>query len=212
MAALDFCRPIRIALIFAALAAATPAAAQMYKWTDERGGVTYSNTPPPATSKGKVETISDRVTVYATDEETKRAMSREARRDAKVANLERQLEAERAARRSPGPAPDATARMAADYERCIAQRRVDCDSLRADGTGLGYPVDGFVYVPAYAIGSHGPRGPLRPPRFVVSDTPLPRIGVDNRPPVGISTAPRVGIDDRPPVGVPPRSRTVGQFR
>jgi hypothetical protein len=52
----------------ALLAAAAPfAAAQMYKWTDDKGVVNYSN-KPPATGAGKgVAVVEDRVSVYTQD-------------------------------------------------------------------------------------------------------------------------------------------------
>ena len=38
----------------------------MYKWVDERGMVSYSNTPPTGTTK-KVEAVPERVSVYTPD-------------------------------------------------------------------------------------------------------------------------------------------------
>ncbi len=199
-------------LLCAALGTALPAGAQMYKWVDERGQVSYSNTPPPDSAKKKVEAVAERVSVYTPDPEINKAMSADARRDAKITALERQLEAERNARRPPAATNSDAARRAAAYDRCVAERRVDCDAIRSGSGGdmtygsTGYPV---YYPPQYVIGA---RGPFVQQPFFVDSTPPPRIGVSTAPPVGISTAPKVGIDDRPPVGAPPRSRTVGQFR
>ena len=58
-----------ISVFFFALAAAAPVAgAQVYKWTDDKGVVNYSNTPP-AEAKGKkgVSVVEDRVSVYTAD-------------------------------------------------------------------------------------------------------------------------------------------------
>lgn len=44
-------RSLRHALLAAALLAATPAGAQLYKWTDANGRVQYSDRPPPAGRK-----------------------------------------------------------------------------------------------------------------------------------------------------------------
>lgn len=197
------------ALLCAALAAAGPAAAQMYKWVDDKGVVTYSNTPPPSTSQKKVDAIADRVTVYTPDAELNRAMARGASRDAKIDSLERQLEAERKARRTTTASTDRAARLAAAYEKCVADRRVDCEAIR-NGTG-GDAVYGALgyYGPRYVVGA---RNNFNAP-FYVSNTPPTPVGINPAPPVGISTAPKVGIDDRPGVGAPPsRGHSAGRNR
>ena len=201
---------LRGVLLCAALAAAWPAGAQMYKWVDDKGVVTYSNALPPGTSQKKVEAVAERVSVYTPDAQVSRAMSQDTRRDAKIAGLERQLETERNARRAPAPAnPDVAARRTAAYERCVAERGVDCEAIRS-GTG-GDPFYGYTgyYGPQFVVGARN-IGHVHP--FFVDPTPPPRIGVSTAPPVGISTAPPVGIDNRPPVGAPPRQRAVGMFR
>lgn len=180
-------------LLCAALGAAVPAGAQMYKWTDERGNVNYSNTPPTGSAKQKVESVAERVTVYTPDAQVSKAMSPDARRDAKIAALERELEAQRNARNPPSaPRPDIQARRQAAYERCIAERRVECEAIR---TGAVSPDTTFGYTGYYPQFVVGTRGPFVQPPFYVDPTPPPRVGV--------STAPKVGIDDRPPVGAPP---------
>ena len=182
----------------------------MYKWVDERGVVSYSNTPPPTSSTKKVEAVPERVSVYTPDAELKHALSSEGRKEAKAASLGRQLEAERNARRTPTVASAIESRTAAAYERCLAERRVDCESLRSGVAGDPLARDPLARDPLYGYTGYypqpvfGARGPLVAPPFFVSDTPPPRVGV--------STAPRVGVDDRPPVGAQPRSRTVGHFR
>lgn len=57
-------RPYAIALLFAL--AATPAAAETYKWVDARGVVNYSSTPPPSVA-AKPQTIEERVSVIPAD-------------------------------------------------------------------------------------------------------------------------------------------------
>jgi hypothetical protein len=199
------------ALLCATLAFACPAGAQMYKWVDENGKVSYSNTPPPETAKKKVEAVAERVSVYTPDAQINKAMSEDARRDAsRIASLERQLDAERAGRRTPAANPDTAARKAAAYDRCVAERRVDCEAIRS-GTG-GDAVYGYTgyYGPNYVVGAR-----TFPPStsFFVSNTPATPVGINPAPPVGISTAPKVGIDDRPGVGAPPRSsRPVSRLR
>ena len=65
----------RALIAFAVLAAASPlAGAQVYKWTDDKGVVNYSNTPP-ADSKSKkgMSVVEDRVSVYSADPAVVRA-------------------------------------------------------------------------------------------------------------------------------------------
>src|SRR5687768_17798421 len=60
---------IRSLAVIAVVAAAAPlAGAQVYKWTDDKGVVNYSNTAP-ADAKGKkgVSVVEDRVSVYSAD-------------------------------------------------------------------------------------------------------------------------------------------------
>jgi hypothetical protein len=176
-----FCRST---LFAAALLAALPAAADMFKWVDENGVVTYSNTPPTAKQPKKVEAVPERVSVYTPDPQLNKAMSPDPARDAKIAKLEKQLEAERRSRQAaaqPSRTP-ASERQVAAYERCVADRGVDCESI-LNGTsvshGAGYP---YVVV--------GARTPVEP--FAVLSTPNSVIGINPAPPVGISTAPKVG--------------------
>src|SRR5205085_11352581 len=113
------------ALIACALAASWPVQAEMSKWVDDKGVVTYSNTPPPSTASKKVTEVAERVTVDTPDAGINRAMSEEGRREAsaKAASLGRQLEAERS--RKPATAPPSVAdRRKAAYERCRSEHRV----------------------------------------------------------------------------------------
>ena len=209
-------RMFRTTLLAAALLTAVPASAELFKWVDERGVVTYSNAPPTTGKQPKkIEIVPERVSVYTPDAELTRALQPDARRDARIASLERQIES---ARRAPASAPDpSNARQAAAYERCIADRRVDCDAIRS-GASTGYGADGYpvgYYAPLHVVGA---LVPLQP--FAILSTPTARIGVSTAPPVGISTAPPVGISTAPPVGIgtaapvgaPARSRSVGFFR
>jgi hypothetical protein len=61
-------RYVACCIAFGLAAAAPLASAQVYKWTDDKGVVNYSNSPP-ADSKGKkgVSVIEDRVSVYTAD-------------------------------------------------------------------------------------------------------------------------------------------------
>jgi hypothetical protein len=60
-------RSISTLAVAALLAAAAPlASAQLYKWTDDKGVVNYSNKPPAGAAKG-VAVVEDRVSVYTQD-------------------------------------------------------------------------------------------------------------------------------------------------
>jgi hypothetical protein len=184
------------ALFGAALAFSFPVSAQMYKWVDDAGVVTYSNTPPPSTSKKKVEALEDqRVSVYTPDAEINRAMSEEGRKEFEKGRLGRRLEEERSsARRTAATPPQSAAdRRAAAYERCKLEQRVDCDTARTGEPAYGYT----GYYPQHVIG-----GVVSPPRpFQYLSVPDNRVGINNAPPVGINTTPPVGISTAPPVGV-----------
>lgn len=58
--------PIQLLGIILALAAPLAAAQQVYKWTDDKGVVNYSNSPPDKAKKG-VSVVEDRVSVYSSD-------------------------------------------------------------------------------------------------------------------------------------------------
>jgi len=186
MGTLRPCLPFS-ALLAAALGVVLPAGAETYKWVDEKGVVTYSNSPPPDAKRAKkVEVVPERVSVYAPDPELSRAMQPDAKRDAKIASLGQQLEAERAKRHAQDARPGEAERQAA-YSRCIAQRGVDCDAQSGSGADSYYGPGYGYYYPYVA---HG--GRHRPRPFRVLDTPNSVIGINPAPPVGISTAPPVG--------------------
>ena len=207
-------RAFSAALLLAAVAAAFPAQAQMYKWIDERGQVTYSNTPPPnATRSNKLGIVEERVSVYSPDPQINRALSDEASEPRDSRATRRQREQAEAERREKDAATKANAdrraaQQQAAYDRCVAERRVECESIKSgvqSDASYGYTSGPqSILVPGFVP----PRG-QQP--FRVLDVPDTRVGINNAPPVGISTRPPVGIDDRPPVGAPPRTRG-NQFR
>src|SRR5258708_4039835 len=105
-------------------AAGGPAHAQIYKWVDEAGKTHYSDTAPAG--RTKVDTVADRISVYAPDPSIARAAATAGSDPAlsdRVDRLERQLHAERLARQQ----VDLAAFSQAAYERCVSERRVDCD-------------------------------------------------------------------------------------
>ena len=81
------------------LSAAGPASAQMYKWVDERGVVTYTNVPPPDSGRrGRLETLVPASTVSTYSAAESLGKGRERNLEARVEQLERELSAERQAR------------------------------------------------------------------------------------------------------------------
>jgi hypothetical protein len=114
--------------VLAALSAAflAPVHAQVYKWTDERGGVHYSNSPPPdSIAPAKVATIPDnKVSTYAPLAAP--VPPADAALKNRVEALEQELASERRTRGG-STASASDERRRAELEECARQRRVDCD-------------------------------------------------------------------------------------
>jgi len=116
--------------LVAILLAATggTAYAQIYKWVDEAGKTHYSD-QAPASGK-KPDTVADRISIYAPDPALLARAAATPVPDPALSNrvdrLERQLQAERLARRQYEMATYAQMSQAA-YDGCRADRRVDCD-------------------------------------------------------------------------------------
>ena len=116
--------------LVAILLAATggTAYAQIYKWVDEAGNTHYSDQAPAGGKKP--DTVADRISVYAPDPALLARAAAPAGSNPvlsdRVDSLERQLQAERLARRQYEMATYAQMSQAA-YDGCRADRRVDCD-------------------------------------------------------------------------------------
>ena len=138
---------IRAMAALAVILSAMPAWAEIYKWVNEDGVTTYSNSPPSGTKAKKFETVPDRISVIPQDRAVMRTQGDAARSDARIAQLEREL----AAARGSAPYPANTGAAQAAYQRCLADRRVDCEFL---GSG-GYDSGDYGYYPApyYFIGA-----------------------------------------------------------
>src|SRR5437879_702264 len=111
-----------------------PACAQIYKWVDEAGKTHYSDQAPAGGKK--LETVADRISVYAPDPSLLARAAAPAGSDPvlseRVDRLERQLHAERLARAQQQAELAAfTQASQSVYERCVSERRVDCDSYGA---------------------------------------------------------------------------------
>jgi hypothetical protein len=142
-------RRLALALVLAALAA--PAGAQMYKWIDDKGVTNYGSTPPA--NARSVEKVDERVsTVPGPKPEVQPGSGGAAK----------QVSPE-TPRAQPDAAADAQAR-----ERCIAERRVDCDdpSRAALPEPGGYP---YVVSPPPR-----PIPPVRPGAPKAGPRPTPR--------------------------------------
>jgi hypothetical protein len=135
-------RALPLALATALLA--TPAAyAQVYKWVDEKGVINYSSTPPDKRKHQKLEEDKGRVsTIESYDYQredgarTDRALKDRIDRLEQDAQRTRQQSGQQSAA---GPDPAAAAEAQRQWrERCIAERRTDCDSPYASGYDPGY--------------------------------------------------------------------------
>lgn len=149
-------RFLAVVLLLGVLAVPPDAEAQVYRWTDDRGGVNYGSKPPPGArnvsrldeDRGNVSTVPG---IPREEVDAMRDRAQQQRAD----RLERELEAERRANRAaPGPGFDERAWI----ERCRAERRVDCDD----------PSRGSLYDPGFAF--YPPV--VRPPR-PIPPRPLP---------------------------------------
>lgn len=174
---------IRLPVILAAVLAAVPVYAELFKWVDARGITNYSNQPPadPGIAK-KLTIVEDRISVYTPDKALLAAVEADRQQRSnpavarKIENLERQLEDERRARQI--AAADAQAARDAFYEsrpyipvpvfvpvrswpmRSIAQAQLAPGAIAGNVVGM----NGFI-----AGNSAGaPAGILLPPRPVRS--------------------------------------------
>ncbi len=124
-----------VSVVILLAAAGGPAHAQIYKWVDELGQTHYSDKAPAGGKR--LDTVADRISVYTPDPSIARAAATAGSDPVlsdRVDRLERQLHAERLARQQYELAAFTQASQAA-YERCLSERRVDCDS---DGGTMPY--------------------------------------------------------------------------
>src|SRR5882762_8973644 len=108
-----------------------PACAQIYKWVDNAGKTHYSDTAPM--DGKKPDTVTDRISVYTPDPALlARAAATPEQNPVlsdRVDRLERQLHTERLARaHQRAELASFTQASQSVYERCLAERRVDCDA------------------------------------------------------------------------------------
>jgi len=119
-----------LSAVILVVAAVAPVHAQIYKWVDAAGKTHYSDTAPM--DGKKPDTVTDRISVYAPDPALLARAAAPAVPDPALSNrvdrLERQLHAERLARAQQQTELAAfTQASQSVYERCVSERRVDCD-------------------------------------------------------------------------------------
>ena len=126
-------------LVILLAATGGPACAQIYRWVDEAGKTHYSDQAPAGGKK--LDTVADRISVYAPDPALRARAAATPEQNPvlsdRVDRLERQLYGERLARQQ----YELAAFSQAAYERCLAERRVDCD-----GYGKTMPYAGPIVV------------------------------------------------------------------
>ena len=139
--------------LVASLALVPVAHAQVYKWTDERGVTNYSSTPPDNRKSQRLDEEKGRVSTIEAQDLSK---ADSARREQALKDRVDRLEQEAQRNRQTAAAQDAASAEAYRQwrERCISERRTDCDNPGAGGYDPGY------YTP-YVRPGGGP-GPQRP--------------------------------------------------
>ncbi len=138
--------PVQWLVLCAAMLAITPAAAELYKWVDERGITNYSSDPPPpAATANKLARVENKISVYTPDEGVLQAVKAVRERAIKALT-------------EPEPARSPVARIAVEqsgYEQCITSGRIGCEDL--------YPA---YYPAAYLPVAAYPRRGVQPTRFL----------------------------------------------
>lgn len=119
-------RPLALSALL--VVTASDASAELYRWTDEKGVVNYSNALPPKSKARDVALVENRLSTYTPDKDVIEAMqsARELRRSASArAGGSSDADIERGARPHVavlGPAP------ATRYDPCAGSTDVNCQS------------------------------------------------------------------------------------
>jgi hypothetical protein len=178
-------------VVAAALAAAPAVHGQVYKWTDDKGVVNYSSTPPENRKSQKLDEDKGRVSTIEAQDFSK---SDAARREQALKDRVDRLEQEAQRGRQNTAAQDAAAADAQRQwrERCISERRTDCDDPYAQFHDPGY------YVPWGRPGAVRPV-PQRPGPGQYRPTPDVAVGgggvvgpYSKPPPSGVVVGPGPG--------------------
>jgi hypothetical protein len=138
---------IRLLFMVAAVGASLPAAAELYRWVDERGVTNYSNEPPPAAATArKLARVTDKISVYTPDENFMKAVK---------TLRERSLQALAEPEQPRNPVARIVAPPQSGYEQCVSSGRSGCEDLYGG------------YYPTYFPGAVGfARRAVQPTRFL----------------------------------------------
>jgi hypothetical protein len=119
------CHLVGPVTVLAAIVAAAPACADLYKWVDERGVTNYSNQPPPdAKAATKVTHVEDRVSVYSPDRALLQAVEAERQGRMRAIYEDARQDAERT---GPRVAMIAAPRLPVAYDGCAGA--VNCNNV-----------------------------------------------------------------------------------
>jgi hypothetical protein len=130
-------RRARVIALGITLALPLAAPAQVYKWTDDKGVVNYSSTPPDNRKSQKLDEDKGRVsTIEAQDLSKAEAASRERALRNRVDRLEQDAERNRQTAAAQDVANAEAFRQW--RERCISERRTDCDNPNPTYYDPGY--------------------------------------------------------------------------
>jgi len=147
---------VPLLLAAAALLAAPAAHGQVYKWTDDKGVTNYSSTPPDNRKSQQLDEDKGRVsTVPAPDASKADAARREQALKDRVDRLEQ--DAQRNRQSAAGQEAWSAEAWRQWRERCIAERRTDCDNP------VGYNDPGYYTPYGPYVGNHPGARPLPAP-------------------------------------------------
>jgi len=203
---------VAVSILAAALAALAPAAlGQVYKWVDDKGVINYSSTPPGNRKSQVVDEDKGRVSTIEAPDYPK---AETARRERALQDRVDRLEQDASRNRQSAAAQDAGSAEAYRQwrERCIAERRTDCDNpnptLNDPGYFVPYRPGGGAVVPQrpgpgqfrptpdVAVGGGGAVGPYLkpPPSGVVVQPGTGGVGATygTAPPGGVVIVPGTG--------------------
>lgn len=180
--------PISALIIAAGMLAtllASPAAAQVYKWVDERGVVNYGSEPPPGRPAKELPKEGEGISIVPAPPPPPPAAP-QSRSDERIERLEEALAAERAARAEQEQA--AADRLRAAIAECERNHGIDC-AQNPYQSAEGY---GYAYYPSVRrpIGRHRPDGvPAPQPWPAYHGKPPPRPPARSAPAASHPTLP-----------------------
>ena len=159
----------RMLVSLVAGALAFPAGAELFKWTDETGTTNYGARPPAnARNLQKLDDAKSRVSTVPGPKPEKIQAGQDRAPQQKADGVERDLAAQRR------ESANAQSGIAADpqwRERCLQDRRVDCDDPSRGTFDYGLEPTGYPYYPVRPVQPIAPPVQPGPP---VLPRPTPR--------------------------------------